>query len=94
MTDPLEPLTPADWQALARVLTDGGVGSLGPGTGMAIVCVRDAVLALLARRPDVFPERAWLVSYARALHLVAMCSVHHQAIVLDALEALITEARS
>jgi hypothetical protein len=90
MTDPLEPaLTAADCMALARALTAGGVGSLSPGNGLAIVRVRDAVLALLAHSPDVFPERALLVRYVQALHFVAMCAVHHQAHVINTLEALI-----
>lgn len=95
MTDPLEPtLTAADWMALSRILTDGGVGSLSPGNGLAIVRVRDAVMALLAHSPDAFPERALLVRYVRALHLVAMVSVHHQAHVIDTLEALLARDKS
>lgn len=89
MTSPLVPTTTAaEWIALGRALHDGGVGSLSPGHGLAIVRVRDAVMALLAQRPDVFPERDMLVRYAQALHFVAMCSVHHQALVIDQLEAL------
>ena len=95
MTDPRAPeTTPADWMALARVLSDGDVGSLSPGNGIAIIRVRDAVMALLARSPDEFPERALLVRYAQALHFVALCSVHHQAHVIDTLETLIARERS
>jgi hypothetical protein len=84
---------PAEWDALAQFLTAGGVGSLSPGHALAMIRVRDAALALLARSPDAFPERAILVRYIQALHDVAMCSVHHQAEVIQTLERLVEQAR-